>query len=187
MPQKRNPMSSSFLRAAPARLLGHYAAFFAVLKGLPSSYNKDLQEDKEPLRRGVEDTLRPSSLPLVLRTFARSRSAWPRPMDPSIFATDLVDALVEKGLPFRRAHGVVSEPSASRKAPAGRSTADGGRTRALHPRLATCRTASLTPGARSGKETSGSTHPASVARQLEKARAILGAPGARDSSLKAHL
>ena len=182
MPQKRNPDVLELLRAAPARLLGHYTRLFAVLKGLPSSYNKDLQEDKEPLRRGVEDTLRAlEACRLVLRNVRPVPERMAAAMDPSIFATDLVDALVEKGLPFRRAHGVVSE--AVRLAEGSGRGIDGltaDERRALHPALADLPDGLFDAG-RSvrGKRTSGSTHPASVARQLEKARAILGAARGR--------
>jgi argininosuccinate lyase len=176
MPQKRNPDVLELLRAAPTRLLGHYTRLFAVLKGLPWSYNKDLQEDKEPLRRGVEDALRAlEAWRLVLQNIRPVPERMAAAMDASIFATDLVDALVEKGLPFRQAHGVVSEAvrfAEGSGRPIDALTPDERRT--IHPALADLPDGLFDPR-RSvrQKKTSGSTHPASVARQIEKARALL--------------
>jgi len=180
MPQKRNPDVLELLRAAPARLFGHYGRLWSVLKGLPWSYNKDLQEDKEPLRRGVEDALRAlAACRLVLQNVRPVPERMAAAIDSSVYATDLVDVLVEKGLPFRRAHGVVAE--AVRLAESSVRAIDAltpDERAGIDPALADLPDGLFDPQ-RSirQKKTSGSTHPESVARQLEKARAILG--GAR--------
>ena len=105
MPQKRNPDALEIARGKAARLLGHVVALLGALKGTPSTYNKDLQEDKEPLFDAAR-TLR-LLLPLmagVVRSLepdpARMRAA----LDPAMLATDLADYLVQRGTPFREAH-----------------------------------------------------------------------------------
>jgi argininosuccinate lyase len=107
MPQKHNPDPLELARGKAGRLIGHLAGLLATLKGLPSGYNKDLQEDKEPLFDAY-DTLIMLLPPLVgvIETLAidpaRMRAALVEPM----LATDLADYLVGKGIPFRQAHAL---------------------------------------------------------------------------------
>ena len=108
MPQKRNPDAMELARGKAGRLIGGLTAILATLKGLPSGYNKDLQEDKEALFDAF-DTLE-ALLPAVsgtVRTMeidaARCRAA----VDSAMLATDLADFLVKRGVPFREAHGTV--------------------------------------------------------------------------------
>jgi argininosuccinate lyase len=183
MPQKRNPDVLELLRAAPGRLFAHYARLFTVLKGLPSSYNKDLQEDKEPLRRGVEDALR--ALGAARAVLANVRPVPERmaaACDASIFATDLVDVLVDRGLAFREAHGVAAE--AVRLAESSGRPLDAlsaNELRAVHPALAVLPEGLFDPQSSiRRKKTPGSTHPDMVRRQVKKARALLGAAAAPD-------
>ncbi len=109
MPQKRNPDALELARAKAGRLVGHLMGFLLVLKGLPSGYNKDLQEDKEPVFDAV-DTLEAllAVLPGLVRTMQprpeRMRSA----LEEAMLATELADYLVRKGVPFREAHRAVS-------------------------------------------------------------------------------
>ena len=108
MPQKRNPDSLELARGKAGRLIGHLSALLVVLKGLPSTYNKDLQEDKEALFDSA-DTLR-ATLPVVtgvVETLEPHGEAMRAALDTAMLATDLADYLVEKGMPFREAHGVV--------------------------------------------------------------------------------
>jgi argininosuccinate lyase len=108
MPQKRNPDPLELARGKTGRLIGHVAGFLATLKSLPSGYNKDLQEDKEPLFDSFQTLER--LLP-VLAGFLTLMEVRPdrlqAALDEGLLATELADYLVKKGLPFRRAHHVV--------------------------------------------------------------------------------
>ncbi|MGD0781983.1 MAG: argininosuccinate lyase, partial [Candidatus Aminicenantales bacterium] len=111
MPQKKNPDVFELIRSASGAAAGRLMELMMVVKGLPSTYNKDLQADKRPLREGVEEPIR------VLKVFAASivrmrprRSGEGGPsIDPAILATDLVDYLVDRKVPFREAHGIIGE------------------------------------------------------------------------------
>jgi argininosuccinate lyase len=108
MPQKKNPDSLELLRGKVGRLMGHLVALLTVLKGLPSTYNKDLQEDKEPLFDAL-DTLK-LALPVaagVVRTLKINAQAMAAALDDAMLATDLADYLVRRGVPFRRSHELV--------------------------------------------------------------------------------
>jgi argininosuccinate lyase len=109
MPQKKNPDVAELTRGKSARVIGNLMALLTLLKGLPMTYNRDLQEDKERLFDSA-DTVR-ACVRLTAAMFgnitvnaeACARAAG----DPSLLATDLADYLVGKGMPFRRAHHVV--------------------------------------------------------------------------------
>jgi argininosuccinate lyase len=110
MPQKKNPDAAELLRAKAPRVVGHLAAFHGVLHGLPLTYNKDLQEDKEHLFDAVDTlelTLAAASGMLAGVSFNREPLA-EAASDELIAATDLADLLVRLGVPFREAHGVVA-------------------------------------------------------------------------------
>jgi argininosuccinate lyase len=110
MPQKRNPDALELTRGAAARLLGDHVALLATMKGLPSSYNKDLQDDKRALFDAVDTLLlvlpavRGAVGELTFRT-DRMRAA----VSSTMMATDLADYLVRKGASFRDAHGAVGK------------------------------------------------------------------------------
>lgn len=109
MPQKKNPDSLELTRAKCGRILGALVTLAVVLKGLPLAYNKDMQEDKEPLFDAVDHlqmTLR--MLPPVLDTLKVNREACHHAAigDGTILATELADYLVGEGVPFREAHDV---------------------------------------------------------------------------------
>jgi argininosuccinate lyase len=110
MPQKKNPDAAELLRAKAPRVVGHLAAMYGVMHGLPLTYNKDMQEDKEQLFDAV-DTLELALLAaggmLSSIAFKRERLA-DAAGDELLAATDVADYLVKRGLPFRRAHGVVA-------------------------------------------------------------------------------
>ena len=108
MPQKRNPDALELARASGARMLGDLTSLLATLKGLPSGYNKDLQEDKRALFDAVDGIL--LVLPAVAGTldeltFDTTRMA--AAVSSTMMATDLADYLVGKGITFRDAHAAV--------------------------------------------------------------------------------
>ncbi len=110
MPQKKNPDAAELLRAKAPRIAAHLVAMHGVLHGLPLTYNKDMQEDKEHLFDAV-DTLEVclaaaegmvSSLRFNRERLAQAAS------DEFLAATDVADMLVRRGVPFREAHGIVA-------------------------------------------------------------------------------
>ncbi len=108
MPQKKNPDALELLRGKTGRLIGHLTGALVLLKGLPSTYNKDLQEDKEPLFDAV-DTLQ-LALPVargVLETLTVHPERMAVALGDELLATDLADALVRAGVPFRQSHHLV--------------------------------------------------------------------------------
>lgn len=107
MPQKRNPDPMELARGKVGRLIGNLTGFLTTLKGLPSGYNKDLQEDKEALFDSV-DTIN-KLLPVirgVIQTLKLNAEKMRTALDEDMLATDLADYLVRKGMPFRQAHHV---------------------------------------------------------------------------------
>ena len=109
MPQKKNPDAAELLRAKAPRVAGHLIALHGVLHGLPLTYNKDLQEDKEHLFDAA-DTLELclAAADGMLGSIAfRGDRLEEAASDEFLAATDIADLLVRRGLPFREAHGVV--------------------------------------------------------------------------------
>jgi argininosuccinate lyase len=110
MPQKKNPDAAELLRAKAPRVTGHLVAMHGVMHGLPLTYNKDMQEDKEHLF-DVVDTLdlclAAATGMLGTITFRRERLA-AAASDEFLAATDIADLLVKRGMPFRESHGVVA-------------------------------------------------------------------------------
>ena len=111
MPQKKNPDSWELIRGKTGRIYGALVALFTVNKGLPSSYQRDLQEDKEPLFSAF-DQLKPmtqiaaAALAATRFRHARLREA---AQDPALVATEIADYLVAQGIPFREAHEIVGK------------------------------------------------------------------------------
>jgi argininosuccinate lyase len=110
MPQKKNPDAAELLRAKAPRVVAHLSALHGVMHGLPLTYNKDMQEDKEHLFDAV-DTLdlclqaaRGMLETITFRREALSSAA----SDEMIAATDVADLLVRRGIPFRQSHGIVA-------------------------------------------------------------------------------
>ena len=107
MPQKKNPDSLELLRGKSGRLYGHLCGFMMSLKGIPSTYNKDLQEDKEPLFDAVDTTKACLQiLTGVLSTMTVHAYKMRAALTPDMLATDLADYLVRKGIPFRETHHI---------------------------------------------------------------------------------
>jgi argininosuccinate lyase len=110
MPQKKNPDAAELLRAKAPRVVGHLAALHGVLHGLPLTYHKDLQEDKEHLFDAVDTlelTLAAAAAMLRGTEFDRERMS-AAAADELLAATDVADLLVRRGVPFREAHGLVA-------------------------------------------------------------------------------
>ena len=172
MPQKKNPDIAELARGKAGRLIGHLTAFLATLKGLPLTYNKDMQEDKEGIFDAV-DTVRLTLLALdgMISTTTFNVDVMAAQADtPYVAATDLAEWLVGRGMPFRDAHGVVAEKV--RRSLAGEGslvdlvTAD--------PRLGTEAAALLAPGVSVTRRTThGGGSAAAVVAQLERFRARL--------------
>ncbi|CAN0420322.1 unnamed protein product, partial [Ectocarpus fasciculatus] len=107
MPQKKNPDALELLRGKAGRITGHLSGFLSTLKGLPRTYNKDLQEDKEPLFDAVgtvHDCLRIAAG--VVATMTPNADNLRAQLVPEMLATDLADYLVRKGVPFRETHHI---------------------------------------------------------------------------------
>ncbi len=178
MPQKKNPDIAELARGKAGRIIGSLTGLLTTLKGLPLTYNKDLQEDKEPLFDAI-DTLRLTLLALdgmVESTRFRTDRMAEAASSPYAAATDLAEWLVARGTPFRDAHAIVGEKV--RRALAGEGTlpdlveAD--------DRLGPDAAALLEPGVSVTRRTTrGGGSPAAVADQLTRFRARLDGTSAR--------
>lgn len=174
MPQKKNPDIAELARGKAGRLIGHLTGFLTTLKGLPLTYNKDMQEDKEPLFDAV-DTVRLTLLALdgmISTTTFNTEAMAAQAASPYAAATDLAEWLVARGMPFRDAHAVVGEKV--RRALAGEGSL--GELVAADPQLGDEAAALLEPGVSATRRTTrGGGSPAAVADQIERFRARLDA------------
>ena len=172
LPQKKNPDIAELARGKAGRLIGNLTGLLATLKGLPLAYNRDLQEDKEPLFDTVEQvTLALSAVGGLLATLRFDVARMQAAADsPHLAATDLAERLVVGGTPFREAHAVVGalvRESLSQGAPLADLVA-------AHPAFGEADRALLEPGSAVARRTSpGGAGPAAVAVQLERYRARL--------------
>jgi argininosuccinate lyase len=181
MPQKKNPDVAELIRGKAGRLIGDLTGLLATLKGLPLAYNRDLQEDKEPLFDAFDQVFRMlPALTGLLRAldFDTGRMA-EAATSPLLAATDLAEWLVERGVPFREAHAIVGGHV--------RAAVEGGRPLADlvrdDERLGPEAVALLAPGASvARRRTRGGAGPAAVAEQRERFRAALSALGERASA-----
>jgi len=176
MPQKKNPDSLELTRGKAGRLTGNVVQLLTVLKGLPSTYNKDLQEDKEPLFDTVDTLL--LTLPVVagvIETLRIDQERMAAALDDTMLATDIADELVRLNVPFREAHGLVGQlvraAEQQRVALRGLSAQT---IRNIHPDLA-ARWHDLFSMQRSvGQRTvTGGTAPDALAAQREAARELI--------------
>lgn len=111
MPQKKNPDVCELTRGKTGRLVGNLVAILTAIKGLPLTYNRDLQEDKEPLFDSI-DTLHLSlavNTEMIFALTMREDNCAQAASDPMLLATDLADDLVKRGIPFRQAHELVGK------------------------------------------------------------------------------
>jgi argininosuccinate lyase len=109
MPQKKNPDAAELLRGKGPRIAASFQSLLGTMHALPLAYSKDLQEDKEPLFDAVDNLelcLAAATGMLAGISFKRDRLA-AAAEDEMLAATDLADALVQEGVPFREAHGLV--------------------------------------------------------------------------------
>ena len=172
MPQKKNPDIAELARGKAGRLIGHLTGFLTTVKGLPLTYNKDMQEDKEPLFDAI-DTVRLTLLALdgMISTTTFNTDAMAAQADtPYAAATDLAEWLVAQGMPFRDAHAVVGEKV--RRALAGEGSLSD--LVAADPQLGGDAAALLAPGVSVTRRTTrGGGAPSAVAGQIERFRAQL--------------
>jgi argininosuccinate lyase len=167
LPQKKNPDVAELARGKSGRLIGHLTGLLATLKSLPLAYNRDLQEDKEPLF----DAVHQSRMVLHALRGLYATVAWqPGRMQaaadgPAAAAVDLAELLVEHGMPFRRAHelvGALVRDSIERHVPLVELVQ-------AHPDLGDAGAALLEPGvAVSRRTTPGGAGPGPVAEQMER-------------------
>jgi argininosuccinate lyase len=110
MPQKKNPDVFELTRGKAGALIGLLTGLLATLKGLPSTYDKDLQEDKAPVFAATDTLL--AILPVIagaLRTITAKPERMRNAIDSFMMATDLADYLVSKGIPFRETHAIAGK------------------------------------------------------------------------------
>ena len=185
LPQKKNPDVAELARAKSGRLVGHVAGLLTALKGLPLAYNRDLQEDKEPLFDAV-DQLGPglAAVTGMLDTcrfdLDRMRTAADGPEGAAV---DLAEWLVEKGTPFRQAHAVVGalvRDSAERGVPLAELVQ-------AHPALGAEALSLLEPGvAVTRRTTPGGAGPVPVADQMKRFSHRLDVDGQRLERVATH-
>ena len=109
MPQKKNPDAAELLRGKSGRVIGDLITILTVLKGLPHAYNKDMQEDKEPLFDALDTvSIGLSVFTALWQSMAIRQDRVIKSMDDAMLATDLADYLTKCGVPFREGHGMVA-------------------------------------------------------------------------------
>jgi argininosuccinate lyase len=172
LPHKRNPDVAELVRGKAARVVGDLVTLHGVLKGLPLAYNRDLQEDKEPLFDAA-DTTRDAALTLA-KAIAHTEFRPPREAGPDFStALDLAEELVRRGVPFRTAHQRIGV-MVHRLEAEGRGLPEADDDELAQVGLSTMDRSLLTAvGSIEAKRTQGSTAPAEVARELDQARTIL--------------
>lgn len=106
MPQKKNPDIAEIARGKTARVYGDLMSLLALCKGLPLTYNRDLQEDKEPLFDAIDTVKKILKVypPMIATMKLKKENMLSAASDPFLMATDLAEKLVELGVPFRTAH-----------------------------------------------------------------------------------
>lgn len=111
MPQKKNPDAWELIRGKTGRIYGSLVALLTTCKGLPSSYQRDLQEDKEPLFAAHDQALAMVKIAAAALAATKFREARLREasQDPALVATEVADYLVAQGIPFREAHEIVGK------------------------------------------------------------------------------
>ncbi|MXW57189.1 MAG: argininosuccinate lyase [Acidimicrobiia bacterium] len=178
LPQKKNPDIAELARAKAGRLIGNLTGLLATLKGLPLAYNRDLQEDKEPLFDAVDQIrLGVRAMTGLMSSITFNTDAMAAAADaPTAAATDLAEHLVAGGMPFRDAHAVVGD-LVRRSLEGEGSLADLMR---ADPRLGEAAAELLVPGVPvTRRTTAGGAGPEPVSAQIERFRARLFTDAAR--------
>jgi argininosuccinate lyase len=176
MPHKKNPDIAELARGKAGRIIGDLTGLLVVLKGLPLAYNRDLQEDKEPLFDAVDQVrLALGAITGMIATATFVPDHMRAAADaPELAATDLAEWLVEKGMPFRAAHAVVG--SVVRRSLEGEGEGDLAALVAADPDLGPDAAALVAPGVAVRRRTTpGGGGPGPVAVQLEQFAAALDA------------
>ncbi len=176
MPQKRNPDSLELMRGKTGRMAGHLVSLLVTLKGLPSGYNRDLQEDKEAVF-DVIDTLG-LELPIaagLVRSLRINTARMSAALDDAMLATDLADYLVRKGVPFRSSHQYVGKAILrAEELGVGLSELDLAEYQALHPAFGADLYAALDFGLSVERRgATGGTARTAVRAQIRRARRLL--------------
>jgi argininosuccinate lyase len=167
LPQKKNPDIAELVRGRSGRLIGNLTGFLATLKGLPLAYNRDLQEDKEPLFDALDLTRAGlAAMSGLLATVTWNEDRMTSAADsPFAAAVDLAEWLVARGVPFREAHAVVGglvRDAIGRRVPLSELVE-------AHPQLGLEAVELLAPGAPVQRRTTpGGTGPQAVASQLKR-------------------
>lgn len=179
MPQKKNPDIAELARGKTGRLYGNLIGLLTTMKGLPLTYNRDMQEDKEGVFDSVDTVLATLAIfsEMMRAASLREERARLAASDPLLLATDLADRLVEGGVPFRKAHEIVgllvarAQESATplNKLPSAEFLAA---SEVLTPELVAS-TFDL-DSALAARQTTGAPSPANVARELARWSAELG-------------
>ena len=170
MPQKKNPDIAELARGKSGRLIGNLTAVLSMLKGLPFAYNRDLQEDKEPLFDSIDTLILilPALTGMVATTdFDRKRMAQSAPTGFSL-ATEIADYLVRKSVPFAKAHEAAGKCVAIAES-SGRELSEltDAEFLSAHPDLdGGVREVLSVEGALAGRSTHGGTSPSELAKQL---------------------
>ena len=177
MPQKKNADVAELARGRSGRVIGDVVALLSVLKGLPLTYNRDLQEDKEPLFDAVDTTAATMRMLTEVMSAVRFDVAAMRraAADPALQATDIAEHLVANGVPFREAHTIVGAVVA-RTLAEGRTLADLSveEWRAASDRFGPGVVRLFDPDAAlRRRDVPGGPGPRSVTRQLARARTIV--------------
>jgi argininosuccinate lyase len=181
LPQKKNPDVAELARGKTGRLVGNLTGFLVTLKGLPLAYNRDLQEDKEPLFDSVDQVRRgllalDGLIAAVTFDLDRMREAASGPL---VAAVDIAEWLVERGMPFREAHALVGglvRDSLERHVPLAELVQ-------AHPALGTDAVVLLEPGAALRRRTTpGGAGPEAVAVQMDRFEGRLTADADRIAS-----
>lgn len=179
MPQKKNPDVAELTRGKTGRVIGHLTGLLAVLKGLPLTYNSDLQEDKESLFDTVDTlkgALRVFTGMIASATFRQERMAEAAGIGFTT-ATDVADDLARKGVPFRQAHEIVGKMVAYCEAnPKGLEDLTSDELKAFWPGFPSDYRLNTPLQSAASRDSYGGTAPERVREQLAQAKALLSDP-----------
>ena len=187
MPQKKNSDVAELVRGKSGRAVGTLVQILVTLKGLPLTYNKDLQEDKEGYFRAVDDALDclQLSAEMLATLTVRPERLRAAVSDPLLLATDLADHLTKRGLPFREAHHVVGAIIRDHGAAFTRLAAE--QLSAYHPLLAEEAPRLTARASVQARDVVGGTGPRQVTAALRRARREHARAAARLESRRANL